>query len=430
MTAALLALNSRTFASLRHHRNYRLFFSGQLISVTGTWMQDTALPWLILGLTHSPVDVGLLVFARYAPFMLFGLFSGALADRFDNRRVVIVTQASSMLVAIGLAGLAFAGVSDVGPYFALAFLGGAALVFDAPNRHALTFQLVGRDELPNAVALNSSLFNAGRVVGPAVGGVLIAAVGAGWCFAINAATFLAVLAGLLLMRRSELYPLDRSTAATKTTAAVREGLAYAWRSLDVRLVLLVTTVISVAGFNFRVLLPVLASTTLHSGAEVFGILFACFGAGALFGALAAAAMSRASWRALILGSAGFSAAMLVLAPVRSVPLAGALLLVIGFCFSTWSANSQSILQLTAPDRLRGRVLGLYLFVFAGLSPLGGLLAGWLATVGGTELAFAVAGAAGLAAAALVVARRREIRPGFGRGRPQVAVAEEEPTAST
>jgi len=191
MTAALLALNSRTFSSLRKHRNYRLFFSGQLVSVSGTWMQDTALPWLVLQLTHSPVYVGLLIFARYAPFMAFGLFSGALADRFDNRRVVIVTQASSMVVAAGLAVLAFSGVDQVWPYFVLAFLGGSALVFDAPNRHALTFQLVGRDELPNAVALNSSLFNAGRVVGPAIGGVLIAAFGVSWCFAINAVTFLA-----------------------------------------------------------------------------------------------------------------------------------------------------------------------------------------------------------------------------------------------
>jgi MFS family permease len=424
VTAALLALNSRTFSSLRKHRNYRLFFSGQIVSVSGTWMQDTALPWLILLLTHSPVYVGLLVFARYAPFMLFGLFSGALADRFDNRRVVIVTQTSSMLVAAVLAVLAFAGVDRVWPYFVLAFLGGAALVFDAPNRHALTFQLVGRDELPNAVALNSSLFNAGRVVGPAVGGLLIAAVGVGWCFAVNAASFLAVLAGLLMMRPGELFFPERATA--KTRAAIREGLAYARSSPPVLLVLAITTVVSATGFNFRVLLPVLASKTLHADAAVFGVLFASFGFGALLGALAAAAMSRASWKALILGSAGFSGAMLLLAPVRSELLAGALLLVIGFCFSTWSANSQSILQLTAPDHLRGRVLALYLFAFAGLSPVGGLLAGWLADVGGTELAFGVAGVAGLAATALAAARRRGVQP-LRRRTPVAAIAEEEPT---
>ncbi len=425
MTAALLALNSRTFTSLRKHRNYRLFFSGQIVSVTGTWMQDTALPWLVLGLTHSPVDVGLLVFARYLPFMVFGLHSGALADRFDNRRTVIVTQASSMLVAGSLAALAFSGADRVWPFFVLAFLGGAALVFDAPNRHALTFQLVGRDELPNAIALNSSLFNAGRVVGPAVGGVLIAAVGAGWCFAINAVSFLAVLAGLLLMRASDLFPLDRGAKVSRAGAAIREGLAYAWRTPEVLLVLAITMMVSATGFNFRVLLPVLASKTLHAGAAVFGALFAAFGVGALAGALAAAAMSRASWKALVLGSAGFSGAMLLLAPVRSEGLAALLLIAIGFCFSTWSANSQSILQLTAPDRLRGRVLSLYLFAFAGLSPLGGLLAGWLADVGGTELAFAVAGASGLATTALALTRLRGARTPSRRG-PVVAVAEEEP----
>jgi MFS family permease len=423
VTAALLALNSRTFSSLRKHRNYRLFFSGQIVSVTGTWMQDTALPWLILGLTHSPVYVGLLVFARYAPFMLFGLHSGVLADRLDNRRTMIVTQTSSLLVAAGLAVLAFSGVDAVWPYFLLAFLGGAALVFDAPNRHALTFQLVGRDELPNAVALNSSLFNAGRIVGPAVGGVLIAAAGVGWCFAINAGSFLAVLAGLLLMRPSELYPLQERGAG-KAGAAIREGLRYVWRTPEVLLVLAITTAVATTGFNFRVLLPVLASKTLHASATLFGVLFASFGVGALLGALAAASRSRASWRAVVLGAAGFSGAMLVLAPVQNDALAALLLLVIGFCFSTWTATSQSILQLTAPDRLRGRVLSLYLFVFAGLSPVGGLLAGWLADVGGTELAFTVAGLAGLAATGLAVVRLRDLR-GSRRG-PVVALAEEEP----
>jgi len=426
VTAALLALNSRTFSSLRKHRNYRLYFTGQIISVSGTWMQDTALPWLVLLLTHSPLAVGLLVFARYAPFMLFGLFSGALADRFDNRRFVILTQSGSMVIAAALAVLAFSGVHQVWPFYVLAFLGGAALVFDAPNRHALTFQLVGRDELPNAVALNSSLFNAGRIVGPAVGGVLIAAAGVGWCFAINAASFLAVLAGLLLMRPAELFPLDRGESRPKTVAAIREGLDYVRRSPQVKLVLAITIVVSATGFNFRVLLPVLASKTLHSDAAVFGALFASFGVGALLGALGAAAMGRASWKAVILGSAGFSGAMLLLAPIRSVAVAAVLLFLIGFCFSTWTANSQSILQLTAPDRLRGRVLSLYLFAFAGLSPVGGLLAGWLADVGGTELAFAVAGASGLAVTALSVTRVRGLRLPR-REPPLVPIVEESPT---
>ena len=426
MTAALVALNSRTFSSLRRHRNYRLYFTGQIVSVTGTWMQDTALPWLILGLTHSPIYVGALVFARYAPFLVFGLFSGVAADRFDNRRVVLATQTVSMVVASALAVLAFAGVSHMWPYFVLAVLGGTALVFDAPNRHALTYQLVGRSELPNAIALNSSLFNAGRVVGPAVGGVLIAVVGSGWCFAINAGSVLAVLAALLLMHVSDLFPVERSSAEEKTGAAIREGLRYARRTPAVLTVLVMVTVVSATGFNFRVLLPVLTSKTLDSGAAVFGVLFACFGAGALVGALFSAAMSRASWRALVLGAAGFSGAMLLLAPVRNVVVAGALLIVIGFCFSTWTANSQSVLQLTAPDHLRGRVLALYLFAFAGLTPIGGLLAGWLADVGGTELAFGVAGVCGLAATAFAVTRLRSVAPPRRRA-PVVAVAEEQRT---
>jgi MFS family permease len=264
------------------------------------------------------------------------------------------------------------------------------------------------------------------VVGPAVGGVLIAAVGAGWCFAINSASFLAVLTALLLMRVPELFAVDRSVAVGKTGAAIREGLRYARRTPAVLMVLVMVTVVSATGFNFRVLLPVLASKTLESGAAVFGLLFACFGLGALGGALFAAAMSRASWKALIAGSAGFSGAMLLLAPVRSVGLAAALLLVIGFCFSTWTANSQSILQLAAPDRLRGRVLGLYLFAFAGLTPIGGLLAGWLAEVGGTELAFGVAGVCGLVVTAYAAARLRSARTPPRRS-PVVAVAEEQRT---
>jgi MFS family permease len=228
------------------------------------------------------------------------------------------------------------------------------------------------------------------------------------------------------MHVSELFPVERSSAGAKTGAAIREGLRYARRTPAVLTVLVMVTVVSCTGFNFRVLLPVLASRTLDAGAAVFGVLFACFGAGALVGALFAAAMSRASWKALVLGAAGFSGSMLLLAPVRNVAVAGALLLVIGFFFSTWTANSQSVLQLTAPDRLRGRVIGLYLFAFAGLTPIGGLLAGWLAEVGGTELAFGVAGVCGLAATAFAVTRLRDVRPPRRRT-PVVAVAEEQRT---
>ena len=206
MTLVRLAAR-RTFSSLRRHRNYRLFFGGQLASVCGTWMQNIALYWLVLDLTHSPVAVGLISLARFGPFTLFGLFAGVVADRFDNRKTIMVTQGVQMALSGVLAAITILGQVQVWEVYAIAMFTGVAVVFDLPARQNLTMQLVGRDELPNAVALNSSLFNIARILGPALAGMVIAAVGPGWCFAVNSASFLAVLAGLVLMRASELYPL-------------------------------------------------------------------------------------------------------------------------------------------------------------------------------------------------------------------------------
>jgi MFS family permease len=406
VTPLLLAAGRRTFASLRKHRNYRLFFAGQVVSLAGTWMQNIALAWFVLELTSSPLAVGFLAFCRFVPFTIFGLASGVVADRFDNRRLVIGTQVAAMLVSIALAALAFSGQAEAWHAYALAALGGTALVFDAPGRHSLTFQMVGRTELPNAIALNASLFNASRLIGPAIAGFVIATAGVGACFAVNAVSFLAVLTSLLLMRDDELVPVDRTDPPT-LLRGVREGLSYARHSPRVRLVLAMTTVVSTVGFNFHVLVPVLASETLDAGPEVFGLLSAAFGGGALLGALLSAALGRASWKVLLLGNAGFSLALLALAPLDSAVAAGALLFVTGVCFTLWTSNSQSILQLTAPDHLRGRILSLYLFAFAGLAPLGSLFAGWLAEVGGTQLAFTLAGASGLLMTALAAA---EIKP--------------------
>jgi MFS family permease len=402
----------RTFKSLRIHRNYRLFFSGQIVSLVGTWMQNIALAWFVVELTHSAVAVGFLAFCRFAPFTVFGLVSGVVADRFDNRRLVMATQTASMTVAIALTALAFSGAEVVWLAYALAAAAGTALVFDAPGRHALTFQMVGRDELPNAIALNASLFNGSRVIGPAAAGVIIAAFGVGVCFAINAVSFLAVLTSLWLMREDELVKLDRPDEHPSVLRSVREGLAYARHSPRVRLILAMTTVVSTVGFNFHVLVPVLASETLEAGPRTFGILSACFGLGALTGALLAAGLGRASWKALLAGVGGFSVALLALAPVESVVLAASLLFVVGVCFTMWTANSQSLLQLTAPDHLRGRVLSLYLFAFAGLAPFGGLFAGWLSDIGGTQLAFLVAGVTGLIMTLLSLRELRMNRAGL------------------
>jgi MFS family permease len=370
------------------------------VSVSGTWMQNVALAWLVVELTHSPLAVGVLAFCRFIPFTVFGLVAGVVADRIDNRKLVIATQTVSMIISVLFAVLVLGGLETLWVIYVLAILSSMAIVFDAPGRHALTFQMVGREELSNAVALNASLFNASRVVGPAVAGVLIAAFGVGVCFAVNAVTFLAVLAGLLMMRKEELVPLVRSGEPPTMMRGIREGFAWVLGNPELRLVLLIVTVVSTVGFNFHVILPLLASETLHTGPEVFGILSACFGGGALVGALLSASLGRASWKALVFGTGGFSVSLLALAPLASVWPCAFLLFVTGVCFTLWTSNANTILQLRAPDHLRGRVVSLYLWAFAGLAPIGGLLAGWLCEIGGTQLSFTVAGATGLVMALL------------------------------
>ena len=394
MTALLLRGGRRTFLSLRKHRNYRLFFSGQIVSVSGTWMQNVAMYWFVLTLTHDPLAVGILSFCRFGPFTIFGLFAGVIADRFDNRRTVILTQSVQMVLSAALAIDAVTGHATPWHVYAIAALMGTALVLDAPARQNLTFQMVGRDELPNAVALNSSLFNVARIAGSALGGIVIAAVGVGWCFAANALSFLAVLTSLLLMRTSEMFPVGRRKQLT-LVRGTREGLSYAARQRTIVVILGMMVVFASLCFNFNILLPVLAKQTLDAGPRTFGILSAAFGAGALIGALAAAAMARARWRTMLVGAAGFALLELLIAPVQSVPVDVVLLFFCGIFFTSYTANSNARLQLDAPDHLRGRILSLYYYAWNGLAPLGGLVVGWLSATGGTELAFTVAGCAGL-----------------------------------
>ncbi len=407
MSTLTLALRTRTFRSLRQHRNYRIFFSGQLVSLAGSWMQNVALAWLVVELSHSPLAVGALMFCRFLPFTFFGLVAGVLVDRFDTRRLVMATQAAAMIVSILLAALTLSGHAALPLVYVLAALGGVALSFDAPGRQALTFQMVGPSELPNAVALNAGLFNASRIIGPALAGVVIAVVGTGVCFVINALSFLAVLAALAVMRPEELHPIARSSES-RVVRGTREALEFARRDPQLRIVLVVVTIVSTVGFNFHVLVPLLASDTLDIGPEGFGFLSASFGLGALIGALATATSHGASWRLLAIGGGGFGVLSLLLAPVQHPVVAGALLVLIGVCFTLFTANANSLVQLRAPDNLRGRLISLYLFAFVGSAPLGGLFAGWLADVGGTELAFGVAGAVSLATVLVASTRRRRV----------------------
>jgi MFS family permease len=392
----------RTFASLRHHRNYRLFFFGQLTSVAGTWMQNIGLAWVVVELTppHSRgLAVGLLTVCRFGPFTILGLFAGVVTDRFDNRRIVILTQTVQMVFSAVLATLTLLGHIQLWEVYAIAALTGTAVVFDAPSRQNLTFQMVGKSGLPNAIALNSSLFNLARIFGPAVAGVVIAAVGTGWCFVINTTSFLAVLAALLAMRVSELYPLEGRRRPT-VWRGTREGLAYAHHNPTVQVTLAMMAVFASICFNFNILLPLLAKNTLDAGPRTFGIISAAFGAGALIGALSAAAVANARWRTMLLGAGGFGISELLLAPVHGVAAASVLLFVCGVFFTSYTANANASIQMASPDHLRGRVLGLYYYAWNGLAPLGALLVGWLCDRGGTELALGVGGTAAIAMTAL------------------------------
>jgi MFS family permease len=397
----------RTFSSLRY-RNYRLFFVGQTISQSGSWMQRIALGWFVFQITHSPVAVGIMAFAQFLPFTFFGLFGGVLMDRLDAHRTVIGTQAAQLVSASALTWIALGGFAQPWMLYVIAFLNGSVLVLDVPSRQQLTYRMVGRDALPNAIALNTSLFNASRIFGPALAGTVYGFTGAGICFLVNAISFLAVLVGLGLMRTRDFFPIEQFERP-EILGGIREGLAYVVQQRRMLVVLGLTLVLSTFAFNFNVTLPVLAGKTLHTNAQVYGILSALFGAGALVGALLAASLGRASTRVMLGGALVFTTAQVLLAPVHSAVLAGALLFVTGAGFTAWSANSNATLQLAAPDRLRGRIIGTYFYAFNGFAAFGGLFAGWLCGRGGTGLAFLVSGVIGLAAVGVATAAFRRSR---------------------
>ncbi len=390
----------RTFASVRRHRNYRLWFSGQVVSVTGTWVQNVAQSWLVLQLTHSAGAVGVLAACQFGPFAVLGLVGGVISDRLDNRRTLIGTQTASMVCAAILGVLALTHLAVVWEVDALAALNGLVVVLDTPSRQAFTVQMVGRSELPNAVALNSSLFNASRIMGPGLGGLIIATAGVGLCFVINAASYLAVLAALLVMRADDLHPVSRPEGRQTVLRGLLDGLDYARRTPPVRLVLLLMLVVSTISINFNVLLPVLTSRTLHAGPEVFGLVSACFGAGALIGALLSATLGRASWPVLLGGAGVLGLGEVALAPQRHLVPALLILAAIGAAFSLYTSNSNTTLQLHVPDHLRGRVLSIYAYVFFGTAPLGGVFTGWLSERDGTGVTLLVDGGCAALATAI------------------------------
>jgi MFS family permease len=390
-------IGGRTFTSLRNHYNYRLYFSGQFLSQIGTWLQSAAMAWLVLQLSHSAFDVGLLAFWQFGPYALLGLFGGALTDRLDHRNTLIFTQVALALCSGIIAVLTLTHVVTLWEAYAIAAMRGLALVLNNPSRQAFIFQMVGREELPNAIALNSSVANATRILGPGIGGILIASFGVGVCFVIDAFSYVAVIIALLFMHVDELLPIERGQRTTMWTSVV-EGLRYVRQTPPLLVALTMFTFIAIVCINFTVLLPLVASATLHAGAEVFGLITACFGAGALAGALISASIGRVSWPVLLTSAAGFGLGEALLAPQRTVLGAVLLLVATGIFYTIYTSTTNALVQLSAPPHLQGRVAGLYTYIFAGSSPLGALIAGGLAASGGTDLAFLVAGATALACA--------------------------------
>ena len=401
----------RTFSSLRAHPNYRLYFTGQFLSQIGTWLQSAAMAWLVLQLTHSAFAVGLLAFWQFGPYALLGLFGGAISDRLDHRTTLIATQIALAICSAVMAALTLTNVVTVWQAYAIAATRGLVLILNNPSRQAFIFQMVGREELPNAIALNSSLANATRILGPGVGGILIAAFGVGICFSIDAVSYMAVIVSLLLMHVNELLPIEQH-GKLPVLRGIAEGLGYVRRTPGVALALTMFLFICIASINFSVLLPLVAQNTLHSGAEVYGLLTACFGAGALAGALIAASFNRTDWRILLLSAAGFGVGEVLLAPQHTIVGAILLLIATGICYTIYTSNTNAMVQMSTPGYLQGRVAGLYSYIFAGTSPFGALLVGALAERGGTELAFVVGGVTALAFAAFgfIMLRRGVTKP--------------------
>ncbi len=389
-------------ASLRH-RNFRLFISGQMISLIGTWMQTIAQSWLVYRLTHSSALLGLVVFAGQIPVLLLATIGGTVADRHSRHRIVIATQAASMGLAFILAGLTLSGVIQVWQIFILSIGLGTVNAFDIPARQSFIVQMVGRENLTNAIALNSSVFNGARIVGPAIAGILVAAIGEGWCFFVNGASYIAVIAGLLLM---DIRPAARPRPAGSTLTHIAEGFRFVGKSRPIRALLLLLGVTSLTGMPYTVLMPIFADQILHGGARGLGILMGLSGVGALTGALFLAARPslRGLGRVIAGSSLGFGTSLILFGFSKVFWLSGLLLIAVGFFMLSQMASSNSLIQAMSPDHLRGRVMAVYSMMFLGMAPFGALFAGFFAERIGAPLTVAIGGAC-CAAASLVFGSR-------------------------
>lgn len=407
----LARLGGRTFASLRNHRNFRLYFVSHAVSFAGTWMQQIAAYWLVLDLTGSPVAVGTLALAQLLPVTLFGLFVGSVIDRFDVRRLLLVTQPLLIAAAATLAVLTLTGAVALWHVYVLAVFQGLVLVLSNPARHTLVFRIVGEADLPNAVALSSALGTMARILGPGIGGLVVALAGTGVAFAVTSVTHLAVVVALLAMNVADLRPYVPPAVQPGLRRSIRVMLSFVRRSRRVAVAFFAVLTLSTVSFNFDVLLPLLARETLESDADVFGLIAAVFGAGALCGALFLATLGKVSLRLLLGGAGSYGVLELALAPQGNLVAVSVLLFLTGIAYTLWGASALASLQLAAPEHLRGQAASLYFFAFQGGAPLGGLLAGWLTSRGGTSLAFTVAGVSAVLVAVAGAASLLSLQPG-------------------
>jgi MFS family permease len=359
------------------HRNYRLFFGGQLISLIGTWMQMVAQPWLVYRLTGSSFLLGSIGFASQIPIFLLAFVGGTVADRYNRHRVVIATQSASMILALILAVLTLTHTVRVWHIFVLSALLGVVNAFDMPTRQAFVVELVDKEDLMNAIALNSSVFNGARILGPAVAGALISGIGEGWCFFANGISYAAVIVGLLLMK---LGRSEKSAASQSAISNVIEGLQFVRRARPIRALLLMMGLVSLFGMSYSVLMPIFADKILHWGAHGMGILMGATGVGALIGSLTIAAKSgtRGLWRMIAYASAGFSGSLILFSISRNFWLSALILVPVGFSFMVQMTCTNTLIQVMVPDQLRGRVLATHVWMFMGMSPFGSFLAGSIA----------------------------------------------------
>lgn len=360
------------------HRNFQLFFSGQLISLIGTWMQSVAQSWLVYRLTNSATLLGFVGFCSQIPVLLLAPIGGALADRLDKRKVLIFTQTSAMILAFILSALTLTGSIKTWYIFLIAAMLGIINAFDIPTRQSFIVEMVGKDDLMNAIALNSSMFNGARIVGPAIAGFLVSTIGEGWCFFANGVSYIAVIAGLIMMRTNtrNLTTARRENALSEIT----EGFRYAISTTPVRALLLLLGLVSLMGMPYAVLMPIIADQILHRGARGLGILMGAAGLGALIGALSLAMRKelRGLGRWIMIASLSFGISLILFALSRSFWLSVVLLIPVGFSMMVQMAASNTLIQTMTPDNLRGRVMAIYSMMFMGLAPFGSLLAGTLA----------------------------------------------------